>query len=630
MKKIKAPFICLIALFAAVIAAVLCGIGGGITASAATDPDYLFEVKKYDVTYDIQSNCAISVTEDITVSYKGRLSTGFLRDIPANGGVQIRNVYVQKFGEKNRLEAVYFDVMYEDINYVTVDIGDSRYKVGKSESYRITYDYNISSSVVKDGMLPLNPIGFGWECDLYDCNVTLILPDGYKSATCYKGLVGSTKKCDFEESVVDGRTVLTAYTEHLKDCEGITFNINFEDGAISSYFDFTPYWFVLAAVAVLVILVVVKFLGFNKSTLTPVVNFEAPENIDPLMMGKLIDNRVDKEDITSMIYYFADKGYLKINLDDNADPTLIRIIQTLPEEAPEYEKVMFYNLFRDGETVKPSQLANRFYRTVDKVTSIVNSQTKGLYTSVSMTISVIFALIGGLLLSAAPVVLAFLGISHKLLMFAPFLALVPAFFVYVICQSTVYNKLKFTKKNKLILWLVVAVLCIILTVCYVFFVPTSILGYLPKALLCVVCSAIIVLSVSVITRTDDYTEKLNQIIGFKQFILLAEKDKLEAMLEDDPQFYYHVLPYAQVLGVSDKWEEKFRDLTVEPPQWATTSMLDTVIQFHVLNNIIRRSTVKMTNGLVSRPSSSGINGGGRGIGGGFSGGGFGGGGGRGR
>ena len=511
-----------------------------------------------------------------------------------------------------------------------MDIGDSRYKVGRSESYRITYDYNITNSIVKDGMLPLNPIGFGWECDMYDCNVTLKLPDGYQSAKCYKGLSGTSKTYDFEEGVENGRTVLTAYAEHLKDYEGITFNVNFNDGAISPYTDFTPYWFVLAAAVVLVLLIVVKFLGVNKSALTPVVNFEAPTGIDPLMMGKLIDNRVDKEDITSMIFYWADKGYLKINFEENADPTLIRIIQTLPEDAPEYEKVMFYNLFKDGETVKPSQLANRFYRTVDRVTSLVNSESKGLYSSVSMTVSVIFAVIVALLLCAAPVVIAFLGISHKLFLYAAFFALVPAFLIYVVSQSTVYNKLKFTKKNKIIISLVIAAICLVFVACYVFFVPTSILGYLPKALLCVLCVAIVAPSVTVITRTDEYTEKLNQIVGFKQFILLAEKDKLEAMLEDDPQYYYHVLPYAQVLGVSDKWENKFRDIAVQPPLWATSSTLDTILQFHILNSMIRRSTVKMSNGLVSRPSSSGMNGGGRGIGGGFSGGGFGGGGGRGR
>ena len=100
------------------------------------------------------------------------------------------------------------------------------------------------------------------------------------------------------------------------------------------------------------------------------------------------------------------------------------------------------------------------------------------------------------------------------------------------------------------------------------------------------------------------------------------------MINDNPQFYYHVLPYAQVLGVSDKWEDKFKDITVQPPQWATSSTANTLFNFYIFNSIMRASMSNMTSNFVSRPSSSGVSGGGHGSFGGFSGGGHGGGGGR--
>ena len=132
-------------------------------------------------------------------------------------------------------------------------------------------------------------------------------------------------------------------------------------------------------------------------------------------------------------------------------------------------------------------------------------------------------------------------------------------------------------------------------------------------------------------RTKAYTDKLNDILGFKNFIELAEKDQLEMMIEQDPQFYYHILPYAQVLGVSKLWENKFAALTVEPPQWLSGNMVSTYIEFRIINSLINGSLAQMNYEMSSRPSSSGANGGGRGgFGGGFSGGGFGGGGGRGR
>ena len=101
------------------------------------------------------------------------------------------------------------------------------------------------------------------------------------------------------------------------------------------------------------------------------------------------------------------------------------------------------------------------------------------------------------------------------------------------------------------------------------------------------------------------------------------------LLEQDPEFYYNILPYAQVLGVSDIWEEKFKDIKMDPPAWAIAPN-NTLFDFVVFNAALRGATRSMSTAFVSRPSSAGTSGGGRfGGGGGFrGGGGFGGGGGR--
>ncbi len=173
----------------------------------------------------------------------------------------------------------------------------------------------------------------------------------------------------------------------------------------------------------------------------------------------------------------------------------------------------------------------------------------------------------------------------------------------------------------------IALGCAALSLLYALLVPHWIMDFVPKLLLGVVCSAVCALSVIIVSRSDAYNAQLNQIVGFKSFILLAEKEKLEKMLEDDPQFYYHILPYAQVLGVSDKWEEKFAGITVEPPQWYASSMAGTVFRLQLFNSIMRNTMSTMTKNMVSRPSSGASGGGRGGHFGGFSGGGHGGGGG---
>ncbi|MBP1532461.1 MAG: DUF2207 domain-containing protein, partial [Alphaproteobacteria bacterium] len=106
-----------------------------------------------------------------------------------------------------------------------------------------------------------------------------------------------------------------------------------------------------------------------------------------------------------------------------------------------------------------------------------------------------------------------------------------------------------------------------------------------------------------------------QLLGLKKFIEVAEKPRLEKMVEKNPEYFYKVLPYAYILGVSDKWIKKLEDVL---PAEATQNY-----QYNNFNSFARgfssAAAPSVENGGIKRRSSSG--------GGGFSGGGFGGGGG---
>ena len=634
MKKVKIkPIHCIAALIAIIFL-----LGGAIifsacnatdaSASSSTDIDYAYEFESYDVEYDISSDCSIAVTEIINVHYMGRKSTGLLRDIPVNAGAQVKNVKVTGVQLISGGTYVPYDVIIEDNSFITIDIGSYSRKTGLNETYCITYDYCISNSYVNGNVLSLNPIGFGNDCRIKNASVKLILPKGYISAVRYEGNTNESDTMFDVSHLENGRTVLTtSATRVLNKFEGITFDITFESGSIHAYFDFTPYWFVIGAAVLLVILILLKLLVFNKITLTPIVNFEAPDGMDPLMMGKLIDNKVNAEDVTALIFYWADKGYVKINLDNKDNPTLIRI-QNLPATATKYEQIVYSGLFQKGDSVRTSDLKYVFYRTFDKAKSVVNSSAKGLHSSVSIGISVMFAALGGLLIGLAPLILGLSLVSSTLTYYFGFIALIPALVLYAFSETVKYNRLKNKGKKTALHILLLALSILAGTGIFVLIIPSSLLPIIPKVLLCALGFAISATSVLIISRTPEYNEKLNNIVGFRNFIMLAEKDRLEALLESDPQYYYHVLPYAQVLNVSDAWEDKFKGITVAPPAWATSSSLD-VFDFIIINRVIRSSSQSLSAGMIARPSSSGSNGRGGHFGGG-GGHGFGGGGSRGR
>ena len=93
-------------------------------------------------------------------------------------------------------------------------------------------------------------------------------------------------------------------------------------------------------------------------------------------------------------------------------------------------------------------------------------------------------------------------------------------------------------------------------------------------------------------------------------------------MEQDPEYFYHILPYTYALGVSDKWIKKFESIAMRPPRWYN----GTDVWSYVLFDRMLRDTLRAANdSMVSQPggkAGSFVSGGG-----GFTGGGVGGGGG---
>jgi uncharacterized membrane protein len=162
-----------------------------------------------------------------------------------------------------------------------------------------------------------------------------------------------------------------------------------------------------------------------------------------------------------------------------------------------------------------------------------------------------------------------------------------------------------------------------IVVLFIVFMPTFLFFWGGIALLAVAASLffLTMLSQLLIKKNKEGSMILSELKGFKQFIKVAEENKLKMLLLDDPTYFETTMSYALAFGMFDKWAEKFDALNIAPPTWyySSTGMLMTMNHFSKsFNNSIKSTQSTM----VSSPSSSGGSGGG-----GLSGGGFGGGGG---
>ena len=149
--------------------------------------------------------------------------------------------------------------------------------------------------------------------------------------------------------------------------------------------------------------------------------------------------------------------------------------------------------------------------------------------------------------------------------------------------------------------------------------PTYLIGYI----IGVICILGMVICLKYLPKRTPYgNEMLGKLKGFRNFLETAEKDKLETMVMQDPTYFYNILPYTYVLGVSDKWIKKFESISLQAPSWYDSpNAFDMVAFGSFMNNTMTSAHSVMS----SSPSSD--SGGGGSSGGGSSGGGSGGGGG---
>ena len=64
-------------------------------------------------------------------------------------------------------------------------------------------------------------------------------------------------------------------------------------------------------------------------------------------------------------------------------------------------------------------------------------------------------------------------------------------------------------------------------------------------------------------RKTEYGEKIKaQVKGFRKFLMTVEKPKLEALVEENPHYFYDILPYTYALNISKKWIKEFENISI--------------------------------------------------------------------
>ena len=620
--------------------------------------NYDYVIDKYDVNIKVNENNSFDITETIT-AYFNEPKHGIYRTIPLN------NTIKRLDGTTSYNKAHVRNLSVNDDYTKSTENRNLKLKIGSAnathtgeKTYVIKYNYNLGKDPIKDyDELYYNIIGNEWDTVIGNVTFAVTMPKEFNQSKLgfSSGIKNSTDNSKIDYSV-DENKISGSYNGILGVGEGITIRCELPDG----YFvipKINPLNYILYLIPIIFLLIsLLLWYKFGRDDkVIETVEFYPPEGFNSLEVGFLYNGEADSQDVISLLIYLANKGYIKIAETDEKQlftKTKGFKITKLKEYdgINENEKLFLNGLFTQKDPVLESllnensellqkhivsevtstDLYDNFYTTVYKILSNVNNKTNKNKifekTASSKKIFIILIIIMTFCLITIPPVYLY-GDSVTLLFGLLFPGIGFTFTTYMLMSGskTVYVNGKATTSSLApkifgLLWglgfggVPWALLVLPALIEDQFYLIYYVIG--------IICIIGMVICIKYLPKRTPYgNEILGKIKGFKNYLETAEKEKLEAMVLQNPTYFYDILPYTYVLGVSDKWIKKFESITLRAPEWYDSDSPFDMLSFHTFMNSTMDSARSV---MTSSPSSSSSSSSGGGMSGGGSGGGGGG------
>jgi uncharacterized membrane protein YgcG len=600
------------------------------------------EINSMSIEMNVYENNSIQIVEEINTVFYDRNKHGIFRDLPKRTyfGKPIKYENISVEGAPYKIET--------SGDFLRIRIGDPDKFVDETESYTINYLLTIGDDRNSDlDELYFNIIGPDWEIPISNIDFNIEMPKAFDESKVNftSGNVGNTTTSNNLDYQINGLEIIGKFNGTLFPGQALTIALPLPEG----YFDveeetniyeriklFYPVFFIL--LFALGIFVKLKY-GKNNE-LFPTVEFYPPNDLSPAEIGYLYDYQVDPYDLTSMLVYWASKGYIKIIEKEEKKGIIFKKdvshiylekVRDLPNTVKSFELTFFNELF-DGyavnNVVDTEILENTFYRTINNVQSLLKHSFKNkdrrLYSKKSWLWPFVLIVIN--------IFMLFLFFSYTLLEVIPYdtimisafsvgisIFITAIFFTSAKTLSIVKTRLPKDRFKVLFSSILFAVLGLVLIGVYTWVNALEI--YLVVFLIPPV--SLIYMSPYALKRTNFGDEILAKTLGFKNFIEKAEKDRINRLVDEDPEYFYKILPYAMVLGVTDQWARQFEDIAIDEPSWYVNNTSRRFSTMYFVSHL-NRTTESISKNMTASPSQSSSGGS---SGGGFSGGGSGGGGG---
>ena len=506
-----------------------------------------FYIKNYDVNMSVNRAKQVHITETIDADFNYS-SHGIVREIPLKDS-EIKNISVSEN----------FSVSRES-NKIYIKIGSADKYIKGEHTYKISYDYNLFDS---KNEFYFNIIGTDWYTDINHVTFKVEMPKEFdpKKAGLSIGKYGTKGFKDGAKFRVVNKTVEGEVFRNLGHREGVTLRIEVPQG----YFDEMRN--IKQDVSLIIVLIstlaclIIWFLYGKDAPVIPVVNFYPPKDMSVLDIELAFNELATKKGIIGTIINLADRGYLEIIT--RKDGVQFKKIKDYDGENKDEEKI-FKSIFSSGkETVSDRGLQKtRFGNKMESLLDSKNGQVDKIYEDSSVNsaqrkIMAFFMLAIALVMSYAYASFDFMQYLKGLIATGVF-----ALGIWFLYECSMASKHK-------LLSVILSYTLVLLPAFGITLIFFEVMSFVyPVCLACAVGGVItFICFYHMHKRSKEYTRLQGELEGLKKFIKTAEAEKLKALVEENPKYFYSVLPFAYIFNLSDKWIKQFEKLTELNVEW---------------------------------------------------------------
>ena len=553
-----------------------------LTASAASN----FWIEDYDIQVVVNEDNTYEVTETINVHFT-LPSHGIYRTIPLRTTLDRdgqKSTYYAKVKNFEMLSGQEWEDESESDTF-SARIGSAGWFTDTDTVYKMRYTYDNMGDHFKDGdEFYYNLIGTSWEAQAIN-HVSFDVKFPKAIDISKVGVkTGGDEMVSFE--AVSDKEIKGETGKYVLG--GLTVRAVLPDGYFTRQ-EGSSVIPLLILTGLMILLAAIGFVLWRRYGRDPAIveteEFYPPEKLSAPEVGFLAEGEVQGKQIISALLSLADKGYLKIT--ETTVPTGIRKKKTKTSyeitKLREYdddiigERTFMDGLFKEGDSVGIEDLKNKFYKTIAEVRKEIDAHYKDkLYDAKAASYAKLLKY-GGVIGLIIMLIISYLSGSGLGLGFDMLKG--PIYFVVVTVFLLTFGFSGITKKinERQHYWGIIGyAVCIAVGIGFCILVDIAPgIRFIPFMVGIAMCFVLFLMSALCERKTDWYAGVLGKIRGYRNFLEVAEKDKMEMLAEQDPQYFYKNLAFAYALGITAVYAKNFAALATQPPDWYTSNVVYT-------------------------------------------------------